>query len=50
MWFFSDNQNDPDAYLQPSEKLTQEERAAFNSLVEEGKKQENLKILRVTTH
>ncbi|HEL0784366.1 TPA: fibronectin binding protein [Streptococcus equi subsp. zooepidemicus] len=38
IWFFSDNQNDPDAYLQPSEKLTQEERAAFNSLVEEGKK------------
>ncbi|HEL1352322.1 TPA: fibronectin binding protein [Streptococcus equi subsp. zooepidemicus] len=38
IWFFSDSQNDPDAYLQPSEKLTREERTAFNSLVEEGKK------------
>ncbi|HHJ9077520.1 thioester-forming surface-anchored protein [Streptococcus equi] len=38
IWYFSDSENDPDTYLQPSEKLTQEEKTAFNSLVEEGKK------------
>ncbi|MGT2914295.1 fibronectin binding protein [Streptococcus dysgalactiae] len=38
IWFFSDNQDNPDAYLQTSEKLTPEERKAFDSLVEEGKK------------
>ncbi len=38
IWFFSDNLDDPDTYLQTSEKLTPEERTAFASLVEEGKK------------
>ncbi len=38
IWYFSDNQDNPDTYLQTSEKLTPEERTAFTSLVEEGKK------------
>ncbi|WP_236560415.1 thioester-forming surface-anchored protein [Streptococcus halichoeri] len=38
IWYFSDNRDNPDDYLQDSEKLTSEERAAFTSLVDEGKK------------
>ncbi|MGT2768253.1 thioester-forming surface-anchored protein [Streptococcus ictaluri] len=38
IWYFSDSQTDPDSYLQPSEKLTSEEKTAFNLLIEEGEK------------
>nr|ABC87919.1 fibronectin-binding protein [Streptococcus equi subsp. zooepidemicus ATCC 35246] len=38
IWFFSDNQDNPDDYLQSSEKLSEQEKSAFKSLVEKGKK------------
>lgn len=38
IWYFSDSENNPDAYLQTSEQLTPEEKKAFDSLVEEGEK------------